>query len=208
MHENTARHRAGGAIVRKTQRWLTEFGDLPRFSAHEMAAMVRAERDLGKTAFRIFVEDHLLAGSDEPPEIEYHYLKARAVYPKYPAAVRLETDDQATVAAGYWVRERKAVGGREHCSVRALQTSWEPTSQIGGVSWQGPTAAQAKAILRYIGRAETDIAAQLGVDPRSLRHWKQGLRAVSPQNWQLLMLLAGFRPGWLDDERARDLLYY
>jgi hypothetical protein len=191
---------------RHAQRWLDAHGHLAGFSRHQIIEMVRADQDLSKRRFRIFVEDSQLVGSDEPSEIEYRYLKACAVVPRIPEAVRLESDDPEAVAAGDWIRESRWASGRERCLLRARQTSWEPRCQAAGVSWLGPTPAQVKAILRYIGGAEADIAANLGVDARSLRHWKEGARAVSPQNWQLLLILAGFRPAWLDVSLLRDLL--
>jgi hypothetical protein len=192
---------------RHAERWLDAYGHLARFSRHQIVEMVREDQDLSKMPFRIFVEDSQLAGSDEPSEIEYQYLKACAVVPRIPAAIRLESDSPEVVAAGDWIRERRAASGRERCLQRARQTSWEPRRQTEGAPWQGPTPAQVKAILRFIGGVEADIATNLGVDARSLRYWKEGARAVSPQNWQLLLILAALRPAWLDASLLRDLLY-
>jgi DNA-binding transcriptional regulator YiaG len=181
---------------RDVQDWLCEFQELSGFSSHEVGAMIRADSDMRNKQFRIFIDEIQLLGSDDSSEIEYQYLKACAVRLIPPRDVKLESEDERAVSPGHWKRKSTFANGREHCIARALQTSWEPQSQT---AWQGPTVAQVKAILRYIGGAQAEIAAKLGVDARSLRHWKQGVRTMTPQCWQLLMILAGFPSGWIYD---------
>jgi len=175
------------------------------YSGHEIVAMIRHDRDLRNRPFRVFVDDCQLAGSNDAIEIEFAYLKACAVPVFAGVIVRLESDDKAAVAPGRWRIDECSSGIREAGTLRVLQTSWHPSLSQDAASWRGPTPAQVKAILRYIGAKEADIAVKLGVDARSLRHWKEGARAMTLANWQLLRLMAGFRPAWLEYDQVHQL---
>jgi hypothetical protein len=176
-----------------------------RYSGHEIAAMLRHDYDLRKAAFRVFVDDCQLAGSNDAIAIEFAYLKACAAPVFADVVVRLESDDELTVAPGLWRIDESCDGLRERGKLRARQTGWHPSLRGDPSSWRGPTSAQVRAILRYIGTKEAQVAAKLGVNARSLRHWKEGTRAMTLANWQLLRLMAGFRPAWLEYDQVCKL---
>lgn len=93
------------------------------------------------------------------------------------------------VAPGRYRLDREWRGPREQEHARWLRL-WALPLERGGEPWGGVQPHEIQGIIDAAGWSQVSAAQALGVDPRSMRRWVAGDRAMGFAEWVLLRDLA------------------